>query len=306
VTDRVSRALAAAIAVAGAHGLTTADPVLLHDGVNVVVHLRPAPVVARVATLTPLLRPRIDRPFGREVALATALAAAGAPVIPPSDELPPGPHQHDGLTLSFWRYVQVLPEPPTAVEAGRTLAQLHAVLADSGANIAADGAAERGWGDPLDTPLDDLAVFAARGRRLGAPADLVERSTELTERLRPRLTGPAMVLHGDAHPGNLLVTADGLRWTDLEDTCRGPRAWDLASLRTTGRLDGRAALDAMPDPVPDEELAPFRWLRLLYTGAWWFVHAAREPGHLPEARQRLQAAVEEVSAGLAAGRRGRA
>ncbi len=54
----------------------------------------------------------------------------------------------------------------------------------------------------------------------------------------------------------------------------------------------------MPDPVSEEELAPFRWLRLLHAGAWWFVHAARVPGHLPEARTRLAAAVAEVSAGL--------
>ncbi|WP_222192356.1 hypothetical protein [Modestobacter italicus] len=96
----------------------------------------------------------------------------------------------------------------------------------------------------------------------------------------------------------LLVTGEGLRWTDLEDTSRGPRGWDLASLRATARLDGRAALDAMPDPVDDAELAPFLWLRKLYAGACWFVHAAREPAELPEARRRLAAAVGEVGAGL--------
>ncbi|MGY2079729.1 hypothetical protein [Modestobacter sp. SYSU DS0657] len=96
----------------------------------------------------------------------------------------------------------------------------------------------------------------------------------------------------------LLVTGEGLRWTDLEDTSRGPRAWDLASLRATARLDGRKALDAMPDPVGDAELAPFLQLRQLHSAAWWFVHAAREPADLPEARQRLAAAVTEVGAGL--------
>lgn len=296
MSTRTDRALAGAVAVAQAHGLAAADPVLLHDGVNAVVHLRPAPVVARVATLTPLLRPQPARPLGREVALATALTAAGAAVVPPSDPVPPGPHRHEGLTLSFWRYLEFRPEPPTAVEAGTALGQLHAVL---------DGLPPLWAGAPLDTPLDDLTVFAEQGTGLAADPALVERTAELTAELRPLLDGPAMTLHGDPHPGNLLRTAGGLVWTDLEDTSRGPRGWDLACLRTTGRLDGRAAVDALADPVTDQELAPFVWLRRLHAGAWWFVHAAREPADLPEAAARLTAAVEEVSAGLPGRRPGR-
>jgi aminoglycoside phosphotransferase (APT) family kinase protein len=295
VSDRLCGAVAAAVAVARASGLSTDDPVVLHDGVNVVVHLRPAPVVARVATLTPLLRPAIGRPFAREVALAGALAAVGAPVVPPSDLLPPGPHQHAGLTLSFWRFVEVRPERPTAAQTGAALGELQAALAD----------VDPGWhGDPLDTPLDDLASFARRGAALGAPPHLAEQVGELADALRPRLAGPPGYLHGDTHPGNLLATTAGWRWTDLEDSCRGPRGWDLACLRTTSRLDGRAALDALPESPTDAELAPFVHLRLLHGAAWWFVHAVRVPADLGTAQARLQAAVDRVSAELPGRRRG--
>ena len=82
--------------------------------------------------------------------------------------------------------------------------------------------------------------------------------------------------------------------------CRGPVGWDLACLRRTGRLDGRVALDAMPDAPPDEEIAPFLWLRALHAAAWWFVHAVRVPGDLPAAREQLRTATAEVSAGLRA------
>jgi len=291
VIDRVGRGVAAAVAVARAHGLAVADPAVLSDGVNLVVHLRPAPVVARVATLTPLLRPDVARQPRRDLALATALAATGAPVLTPSDLLPPGPHEHDRLTLSFWRFVEVLPERPTPAVAGTTLAQLLTVLAD----------VDPGWdGDPLDTPLDDLAVFTDRGVELGAPAGLVALTGELLGELRPRLVGPVRLLHGDAHPGNLLRTASGWVWADLEDTCRGPVGWDLACLRRTGRLDGRAALDAMPGAPSEEEIAPFSWLRALHASAWWFVHAARVPGDLPAAREQLRTATAEISAGLGA------
>jgi hypothetical protein len=291
VTDRVARAMAAAVAIARAHGLTDVDPVLLNDGANAVVHLRPAPVVARVATTTAVLRPDVGRPFAREVVLATALSAAGAAVVPPSDLLPPGPHEHDGVHLSFWRHLDVLPGPPTAVEAGTALGELHAVLTTLPPL----------WeGSALDTPLEDLGVFTERGTELGADPAQVDRVAELTARLRPLLTGPAMTLHGDTHPGNLLRTAGGLVWADLEDTCRGPRGWDLACLRATTRVDGRAAVAAVPHPMSEEELAPFLWLRRLHAAAWWSVHATREPADRPEATERLTAAVEEVSAGLAA------
>jgi phosphotransferase family enzyme len=296
VTDRVTRAVDAAVTVAGAHGLPVRHPVVLSDGVNVVVHLSPVPVVARVATLTPVLRPAIGRPFGREVALAGALAAAGAAVVPPADLLPAGPHEHDGLTLSFWQHVELLPDPPAAAETGRALAELHVVLADLPPL----------WdGDPLDTPLGDLAAFAERGPELGADPALVARAAELTALLVPRLSGPALHLHGDAHPGNLLRTTTGTRWTDQEDASRGPLGWDLACLRTTSRLDGRAALDAMPGAPTDEELVPFVALRRLHAAAWWFVHAVRVPADLPVARERLASAVAQVSADLAAGPPGR-
>ena len=261
MTGRTARAVAAAVAVATAHGVRSGAPRVLHDGVNAVVHLAPAPVVARVATLTPLLRPDPARPFGREVALATTLAAAGAAVVPPSDLLPPGPHLHDGLTLTFWTHVAVLPHTPTPAEAATELAALHRHLA-----------ALPVTGSPLDTPLDDLTVWTDRSGAWGVSPAVRARMAEELDELRPRLGGPAQVLHGDAHPGNLLATPEGWRWTDLEDTCTGPAAWDLACLRLTSRLDGRAAVDAVGGPS-DAELAPWLELRRLHARAWTSVVA---------------------------------
>jgi hypothetical protein len=103
--------------------------VLLHDGANAVVHLLPAPVVARVATTTA------------------------------SDLLLRGPHRHDELTVSSRRHLDLLPEPPTAAEAGAALGELQEVLASLPPL----------WeGSVLDTPLEDLAAFAEQGTTLGA------------------------------------------------------------------------------------------------------------------------------------------
>ena len=128
-------------------------------------------------------------------------------------------------------------------------------------------------GTPLDTPLDDLARFVPLGRARGAPRSLLDPLADRLAGLGPRLAGEVVPLHGDAHPGNLLAPADGWRWTDLEDTCAGPHARDLACLRSTSRLDGRAASDALRGPA-DHELAPWPELRRLHAAAWSLVAAA--------------------------------
>jgi Phosphotransferase enzyme family len=278
VPARVATAMTAARAVAAAHGLRGIEPHLVHDGVNVVLHLTPAPVIARVATLTRLVRPDGLTPFTREVSLAATLAAAGAPVVPPSDLLPPGPHRHEGTVLSFWTHVTVLPEAPGPAEVAAAFTELHGHLAERPV-----------VGTPLDTPLGDLQTFLARASAWGIPeSDLTALEARLAD-LRPALAGPARRLHGDTHPGNLLATPAGWRWTDLEDTCSGPLAWDLACLRSTGRLDGRAALDALPDAPSDADLAPWLELRRLHGAAWRVVHATAHPEAADAARTHLAA-----------------
>ncbi|MGY1636703.1 phosphotransferase family protein [Geodermatophilus sp. SYSU D00742] len=278
---RVARAVTTARVVAAAHGIRSEHPRVLHDGVNVVVHLTPAPVVARVATLTTLLRPDVALHLGREVTVAGGLAAAGAPVLPPSDLVPPGPHRHDGTVLSFWTHVRVLPEAPTPREVASALTGLHGHLAGLPPT-----------GRSLDTPLDDLAVFLERGSAWGVPPAQLARLAARLDGLRPRLDGEGGQLHGDAHPGNLLATPAGWVWTDLEDTCPGPRGWDLACLRTTSRLDGRAALDALPDAPGDTDLAPWLELRRLHAAAWSVVVAVGHPGRWTAARERLATALD--------------
>jgi hypothetical protein len=278
---RVAAAVAAARAVAGAHGLSTDDARVLHDGANVVVDLAPSPVVARVATTTTRLRPDAAVPFGREVALARALTDAGAAVVPPSDLLPPGPHRHGDAVLSFWTRVDVRPDFPTSSAAGAALAELHEVLADLPAPAT----------PPLDTPLDDITAFVAGGSAWDVPATKLDRLGERLEWLRPRLTGTVRQLHGDPHPGNLLAGPGGWVWGDLEDTCAGPLEWDLACLRSTTRLDGRAALDAFPGAPSDEELAPWLQLRSLHAAVWAVVIGADHPHRVSAAHDRLAAAL---------------
>ncbi len=105
------------MALARENGLSVEEPAVLADLFSLMVHLRPAPVVARVSTCMPRLRTPIADWLRREIAVTTFLSEQGAPVVAPSGELPPGPHEHDGFPISFWTYVRPdanrIPTPAT-------------------------------------------------------------------------------------------------------------------------------------------------------------------------------------------------
>src|ERR1700753_2406215 len=125
-------AVRAAEQVAQAHGITVSNAGVVADGSNLLVHLKPAPLLARVATTTALLRRPISAWLGRDVSVAAYLHAQGAPVVPPSDLLAPGPYQYDGYTMSFWQWVEHDREAMIATaEAGPLLRDLHEQLSGS-------------------------------------------------------------------------------------------------------------------------------------------------------------------------------
>jgi hypothetical protein len=78
------QALGAACGVAVDHGLPCGDAAVVHSGSNVLVHLSPSPVVARVMSGTVALHDDPELWLGREVAVAGFLAPTGLAVAPTS------------------------------------------------------------------------------------------------------------------------------------------------------------------------------------------------------------------------------
>jgi hypothetical protein len=256
--DVAGRALAAAQAVARAHGVACDEAVRIAAGSNVLVHLRPAPVVARVMTATAVLHDDPEQWLAREVAVGEHLAATGL-VVPPTDLLPPGPHECDGLWMTMWTFVPHDDRAPEAGDLGRSLRALHVALAAYGGDLA-----------PLSGIRDWLAGLIAA---LGPSPD--------TDRLRAQLDAltpavfesalPAQALHGDVSIGNLLHTNGGLVWNDLEDVCAGPVEWDIAGLVASARSRGHSA--AFTDEVlaaygDAGGLEPFLEAHALYDVVW--------------------------------------
>jgi Phosphotransferase enzyme family len=269
--------LAAAQAVARAHGVACDDAVRIAAGSNVLVHLKPAPVVARVMTGTAVLHDDVGRWLAREVAVGAFLAERTDLVVPPSDILPPGPHEQDGLWMTLWKFVPHDEQAPPlqARELGRSLRDLHAALADFRGDLA---------------PLSEIRDWL--GRLLGE----LRPSPPLTQRdidgLRFALDAltpavfesslSAQALHGDASMSNLLRTAGGLVWNDLEDVCAGPVAWDVAGLMASARARGHTAtfteelLAAYGDPGV-EGMETFLEAHALYDVVWQAFEARRRP-----------------------------
>lgn len=234
-----------AASVARRLGLAFDAPAVIGQGMNVLVHLRPAPVVARVTRLAHLVRAPDALAGG--VALARTL---GTRAVPPSDLLDPGPHVDGGRYVRFWTYRPGDGASPS--EAGAALRAFH----ESAARY-------RGPLRSFDPRPEALRIADLVG---GEPAEILR---DAAGRLTPP-AAPQQAIHGDAHFENVL--AGGI-WQDFDEACFGPREWDLACMihrwSVFGQLEGemRDALAAY-GPYDREAVDTLQPLVVLAIAAW--------------------------------------
>jgi hypothetical protein len=259
----VTDPLRAALTAARAHGLPTSDRVVLRDLTNLIVLLRPAPIVARVQSTLGALR---GLAWARtEIDAAQFLAAAGAPVAPPTSDVDPGPHDVDGLLVTFWAYIDHDPAFADATTAGRSLRELHETFATYDGQL------------PTCDRLDEV-------RKLLDVPEL----REFADRLSP-LDG--LPIHGDAHLGNVLWTRDGPLWSDLENICRGPREFDLACLRFRPSPETDAAIAAYGEHDPEAAERALVYVTLFLAAVTPLVADRVGVGGRAEAQRRIDLAL---------------
>ena len=189
---------------------------MLRDLTNLIVHLRPAPVVARVQLTFGALR---GLAWARaEMDAAHFLTAAGAPVAPPASDVDPGPHEVDGLLVTFWAYVDHdLRSRTPRSRAGRC-----------------ESSTRR---SPRMTASCRRATGSTKCESCSTSPSSAHSPTGCRRSTARRSTATRTC-------GNVLWTRDGPLWSDLENICRGPREFDLACLRFRPSPEADAAIEA--------------------------------------------------------------
>ena len=232
----VTAAVEPVVADARRLGLTVDRAEILGVGANIVAHLKPAPVVARIATLTAAVRGSPAAYLRRERDICAAMSAAGLPVIPPTDLIDPGPHTNHGRCYLFLHYQDLEPVDLRSVEhgvrVGRSFAELATAMAEQ--PIEPDPDSD---GHPWPE-IDRLLTL------IGSSVDpeVLVRLRDAVRQLRATdPQDPWQLVHGDAHRTNVALHRGEVTWFDFEDSNLRPLAWDLATLRRTWPAAGDEA-----------------------------------------------------------------
>ena len=215
--------------------------------------------------------------------MATFLLGAGAPVVPPTSLVDPGPHDSGSFVVSFWTYVEHDLGRFDAGAVGRSLQTLHETLARYPGSL------------PSCDRLQEIRTLLAQLEPDHLVSrDELDRLRALADHLRPAPAGRP--LHGDSHFRNVLWSPEGPLWNDLENACSGPIEYDLACLRwrnEPGTDEALAAYGVYDERVLDE-VTP---LLVLFLAAWTILVARRVPSPAgeAEARRRIKFALSSLS-----------
>lgn len=230
-----SKLISEVLFIAKKAGIKGVMPVELRHGGNLIIHLSPHPIVARIAIMASQDNAEYaSYRLARELRAARHLQSKGVPALLPTDDPDAGPYEIDGIWFTFWTYV-----PPTALpplypnEAIERVRSLSLALHDFEDGLPTLGVWERACQSVARlTQHDDPRISI-----------LLHEFTRIDQWMRHK-TRRLIPCHGDAHPGNLLPSPDGWLWTDFEDLSLMPAYWDLTSY--VGNL---ALFHGMKEPI---------------------------------------------------------
>ncbi|WP_246362712.1 hypothetical protein [Paenibacillus alba] len=100
------------LSIAESNGLTDITPIELSNGGNLIIHLAPYPIVARIATV--ISKENAEYAYkilDRELHISRHLQSKSVPVLCPADLSDAGPHDVAGTWLTLWEYI-----PPTVIQ----------------------------------------------------------------------------------------------------------------------------------------------------------------------------------------------
>jgi hypothetical protein len=219
--------------------------------------------------------------------LAANLTALGVRV--PQPARPDAVHDPvSGLSATAWRAVSSTGAPIDWREVGRMVRRLH----DSDDGVVpgiypvSSPVAFPWW--RFDELLAEVADDIPRSARDGVRA-AIDRHRGWT------IFDDAVVCHGDVHPGNVLMDADGPVLADWDLLCRAPRGWDHAPMMTWAERWGgtpgqyeRFAEGYGRSYRADVDARAFAELRLVAATLMRVRAGRHDPQAADEARRRLR------------------
>ncbi len=275
-------AMLAASAIAEAEGLTITGTTLIGGYANTIIKLEPLPLVARVATAAGEIRSGANW-LRREIGITEYLSRSAVRAVQPATLLHPGPHEQNGLALSFWKFYEIEPGSSAPRELGSLLHDLHRELANYPAELPVLAPLAETW-SLLDSP--HTSALSVEARRI------VTRTTDWVRGALDSCQMEHRPLHGDAHHGNVWRTSAGLIWADFEDTHAGPIEWDLACMIASSVVlgTGGAATEALSGYAAkyDPELLKLMVQARTLQALGWALVATPNPTSSPRFRRRLQ------------------
>jgi aminoglycoside phosphotransferase (APT) family kinase protein len=215
----VTRAIAAATAVAASLDLPASNAVVLHNSNKLALRLTPCDVLARVTHVG-------EEGAQLEVDRAQRLAAAGCPVGAVEPHVDPLVYTRGGFAVTLWTFYEPVTPQLSAVDYAKALERLHAgmravELASPRFTDRIADAEEVAANPDLSPELAD-ADRVLLGSRLGSLRRAIDHHGTKEQ-----------LLHGEPHPGNVLSTNSGALFIDFETICRGPVEFDLAYVPET-------------------------------------------------------------------------
>jgi len=214
-----ARAINAAISIAVALDLAADDATVVQNSNKLALRLLPCDVFARVAP--------VGHEHARfEVELAQRLARTESPVAALEPRVEPRGYKRDGFEVTLWTYYEPATPAISPAAYADALERLHAGMRK------------------LDVPSPHFTDRVASAEQLVTgpvlTPELTDADREMLASTLRRLRrvirdhGAAeQLLHGEPHPGNVLNTASGPLFVDLETCCRGPVEFDLAHVPET-------------------------------------------------------------------------
>lgn len=219
-----------------------------------------------------------DAAIQEEHDFAAELAERDVPVVPPIRHLDRSLHYHGEFRFSVCpRVAGRIPELDDMQllrQVGRLVARLH-LCGQAGAFS---------HRPQLGPELLGNASREFLLRHGFIPAHVEAAYTSVSEdvlaAVRARLTGVGarqIRLHGDFHPGNVLVHDGQVRIVDLDDCCSGPAVQDLWMFLSGGRAEQEPQLAELLagyqefrdfDPVELQLVEVLRSLRIMHYAAW--------------------------------------